>query len=65
MNTLSEEDISCPYCGEMITILITPEDADQKYIEDCQVCCKPIVFLVQMNEGGHVNVTAYDENEAV
>ena len=41
---LQETDIGCPYCGEVITVLLNPEDVGQEYIEDCQVCCRPIEF---------------------
>ena len=43
---LEESDIGCPYCGELITVLLNPEDVGQLYIEDCQVCCRPIEFTV-------------------
>lgn len=45
MSFLDEQEIGCPYCGERITVLIDPTDSDQQYIEDCQVCCRPIDFL--------------------
>ncbi|HEY8682184.1 MAG TPA: CPXCG motif-containing cysteine-rich protein, partial [Rhodanobacter sp.] len=39
---LAPIDISCPYCGEPIEILVDASAGDQHYIEDCQVCCRPI-----------------------
>ena len=51
INQLIERDISCPYCGEVITILIDDSVQHQEYIEDCQVCCRPIEFEVWANEG--------------
>ena len=45
MEWLSEADIGCPYCGETIRVLIDGSIERQQYIEDCQVCCRPIVFL--------------------
>ena len=32
----------CPYCGENISMLIDLSFDNQKYVEDCEVCCKPI-----------------------
>lgn len=51
-----EKDISCPYCGETITVLIDNSVPHQEYIEDCQVCCRPIEFSVAVN-GEDVELT--------
>ena len=52
MNPLSEQMIACPYCGEQISVLLDSSEAWQEYIEDCQVCCRPIVFNLQLDESG-------------
>lgn len=49
VNQLLERDIACPYCGEVITVLIDGSVPRQEYIEDCQVCCRPIEFVVSVN----------------
>jgi len=37
-----EAEYTCPTCGEQIVIPIDPsEGADQDYVEDCPVCCRP------------------------
>ena len=64
MNQLTEQLIDCPYCGETIEVLIDSSDAGQQYIEDCQVCCKPINFLVTESVNGEIRVNVYSENEA-
>lgn len=33
----------CPYCGESIELLIDCSVEEQEYIEDCFVCCRPII----------------------
>ena len=63
MNRLTEQSIGCPYCGEMIDVLIDSSDAEQQYIEDCQVCCKPINFLVSESINGDVTVNVFSEDE--
>lgn len=60
---LDEQSISCPYCGEWITILIDTSVASQAYVEDCQVCCSPIFLHVIITPAGEVTVRAYHENE--
>jgi len=63
MALLNEERISCPYCGERLTILIDEQDAQQQYIEDCQVCCRPITIAIAVEHDGSYTVTARSENE--
>jgi Cysteine-rich CPXCG len=43
-------EISCPYCGETIEILVDTSAGAQAYIEDCQVCCRPIELVVTLDE---------------
>ena len=64
MNALFEKEISCPYCGEVFSTLIDCSVAEQEYIEDCQVCCRPITFKVESAEGAVPFVVVSDENEA-
>jgi transcription elongation factor Elf1 len=37
-----EHSFTCPYCGEVITVVIDLSVRRQSYIEDCEVCCRPI-----------------------
>ena len=62
-NQLNEEHIYCPYCGEHISVLIDTQDIAQQYIEDCQVCCRPIVFLITESINGDINVNVCSEND--
>jgi hypothetical protein len=32
----------CPYCWQEISFLLDLSAGDQSYIEDCEVCCRPI-----------------------
>jgi hypothetical protein len=32
----------CPYCGEEISMVLDLSVRRQSYVEDCEVCCKPI-----------------------
>jgi hypothetical protein len=65
MPRLSEVTIGCPYCGEAIEVLLDSSDIDQQYIEDCQVCCKPIIFLVSEKESGDLTVNVFNEDETI
>ena len=39
----------CPHCGEVIELLIDTSVSTQEYIEDCQVCCCPMLIKVEVN----------------
>ena len=63
MKQLTERSISCPYCVESLKVLLDASDLDEEYIEDCQVCCKPITFLVSEDTDGELNVRVYSEDD--
>lgn len=48
---LDECEISCPFCAETITILVDASAGSQNYIEDCQVCCRPMQVFVSVSDG--------------
>jgi transcription elongation factor Elf1 len=37
-----EHSFNCPYCGEEISMVLDLSVRRQTYVEDCEVCCKPI-----------------------
>ena len=37
-----EHFFTCPYCGEPISMVLDLSVPEQGYIEDCEVCCRPI-----------------------
>jgi len=56
--TLVEKLIICPYCGESISVLLDPSAGSQSYVEDCQVCCRPIDISFEVDDDGQLSVTA-------
>jgi len=61
---MEEYDIDCPYCGERINILIDCSISQQQYVEDCQVCCAPILIGVVIDESSQIeSVSVRQENE--
>jgi len=63
VNELQEKQVQCPYCGESIGILVDCSVPQQDYIEDCQVCCRPINVDVMVAEDGELTVLVTNENE--
>ncbi|MBW8810733.1 MAG: CPXCG motif-containing cysteine-rich protein [Lysobacter sp.] len=64
MDALALVEVDCPYCGEPIELIVDDSAGDQRYIEDCQVCCRPIVVAVGVDEDGEPRVDVYAEDEA-
>ena len=62
MDLLQTHDLSCPYCGETIQIVVDCFILTQEYIEDCQVCCRPINIEIHI-EGNEIQINASNENE--
>ncbi len=59
---MEEHTIVCPYCGEPFTTLVDASAGDQRYIEDCVVCCSPIEFQLTVTaEGASITVRRDDE----
>ena len=63
MNPLDEQTIQCPYCGEMNTILLDCSVVEQEYIEDCQVCCRPMELRVSLMGGDEPQVSVLRDDE--
>jgi len=53
-------EVSCPYCGETITIVLDLSVEEQSYIEDCSVCCQPMTVSYRAEDGelAELNVEA-------
>ncbi|WP_237057319.1 CPXCG motif-containing cysteine-rich protein [Microbulbifer sediminum] len=64
MEALQEYEASCPYCGEPITLLMDLSAGSQSYIEDCQVCCRPISISMAVEPDGTFSVSLRDEDSA-
>jgi Cysteine-rich CPXCG len=62
MPGLSEQAIACPCCGETVTVIIDDSVPQQCYVEDCPVCCRPMVLDIVVGPDGDVAVAARSEN---
>jgi len=52
MNGLEAVNIQCPYCWEIIEITVDCSVTSQEYVEDCEVCCRPIVMSIKLARDG-------------
>lgn len=60
---LEETQVQCPYCGELFVTTVDLSAGDQQYIEDCQVCCNPIVFSIHMSGTEQFTVDTRRDND--
>jgi transcription elongation factor Elf1 len=63
MQDLNATSLQCPYCGESIEVLVDCSVDEQTYIEDCGVCCRPIVMTVLAEGGELLSIEARSEDE--
>ena len=53
----------CPVCGESIGSAVDLSQGSlQQYVEDCQVCCRPLVLTLRIH-GESIEVVAEPEDE--
>ncbi len=38
----TEYFFTCPYCWQQISMVLDLSVGEQSYVEDCEVCCRPI-----------------------
>ena len=57
------KSIPCPYCNESLDVVVEASVHEQEYIEDCQVCCRPITYRVRV-EPDEIRVEVATENDA-
>jgi len=61
---LIERSVGCPYCGEAFVALIDLSSGSCSYIEDCEVCCRPIQFQLDCaNTGEILNITLWRDDD--
>lgn len=56
----AEEDcfINCPFCLESISVRIDlTAGQNQEYSYDCEVCCRPILLKIEIDENDLLSVS--------
>ncbi len=44
--------VRCPYCGEQLQTRVDLTADEPAYVEDCEVCCRPIEFHIERDTVG-------------
>jgi Cysteine-rich CPXCG len=55
---IEEVGAECPFCGEPVSLSVdTTAGREQRYYEDCAVCCRPMAVAVSCRPGEVVSLT--------
>lgn len=58
----NEKLVSCPYCGEEISIEVELfAGRHQTFIEDCPVCCRPIEYDIHIDSDAIITIQCRTE----
>lgn len=55
--------VVCPFCGEVNELVIDKSVSLQEYIEDCTVCCHPMLLRITVDDAGGIALVVRAENE--
>ncbi|QNR24132.1 CPXCG motif-containing cysteine-rich protein [Croceimicrobium hydrocarbonivorans] len=55
---MEEVFYTCPYCFSEVSVLVDLSVREQSYIEDCERCCNPIEFSLQIENSELVSFNA-------
>ncbi|PPC78961.1 CPXCG motif-containing cysteine-rich protein [Pokkaliibacter plantistimulans] len=62
MQALQTQNLYCPYCGEEIDVTVDCSVEEQEYVEDCSVCCSPILLNIVVGDSEQISISASREN---
>jgi hypothetical protein len=54
--------VQCPYCAQSFEVLVDCSVAHQEYIEDCEVCCRPVSLVIDVSDDGDATVQTIGED---
>ena len=50
------ETVQCPFCGQSVELIIDTTVANQRFVTDCEVCCRPFEVAVECEPGEVLSV---------
>lgn len=62
MEALQTVLLQCPHCWEPVELLVDCSVPDQEIVEDCSVCCSPILVTLTLGEDDELHADARMEN---
>ena len=62
MEALQTVLLQCPHCWESVELLVDCSVPNQQFVEDCSICCNPILVTMTLGEDDELYVDARMEN---
>jgi hypothetical protein len=54
--------LECPHCWEQVELVVDCLVAEQEFVEDCSVCCSPMVVMVSVGDDDELHAETRMEN---
>ena len=61
INQVLEARVQCPYCWEKFILLVDGSLEHQEYVEDCEICCRPIDFSITIDDEDQLTIQAHSQ----
>ena len=55
--------LACPYCGQGNLVEVDRSSEEQRLIEDCTVCCRPIDILCRIDLRGEISLIVHRDDD--
>ena len=49
--------LDCPFCGQSMELVLDTSIPSQRFVTDCEVCCRPFEVAAECQPGEVVSVT--------
>lgn len=53
-----EEQVTCPTCWQVFTVLLDASVPSQSYVQDCEICCNPFGISYSIRDGALISFEA-------
>lgn len=50
--------VLCPWCGQSFEVVVDTSQPDQRWVTDCEVCCRPMQIAAQCEPGEVLSLEA-------
>lgn len=54
-------EIICPFCGQTFELVIDTSIAEQSFLTDCEVCCRPFTVRAECSPGEILSLDAFSD----